>query len=52
MDTPEDFAFVTSVYEDLYPDNPVFTTEDVLAWQARHPERVLVNEVAVSGASA
>ncbi len=43
VDTPEDFAFVTSVYEDLYPTNPAFGTDDILAWQARHPERVLVN---------
>jgi spore coat polysaccharide biosynthesis protein SpsF len=47
VDTPEDFAFVTSVYEDLYPANPAFTTEDILAWQDRHPDRVLVNDVVV-----
>jgi spore coat polysaccharide biosynthesis protein SpsF len=45
VDTPEDFAFVTSVYEDLYPSNPAFSSEDVLDWQARHPDRVLVNVV-------
>jgi spore coat polysaccharide biosynthesis protein SpsF len=43
VDTPEDFAFVEAVYIALYPSNPAFTTEDVLAWQARNPERVLVN---------
>ena len=32
VDTPEDFAFVTKVYEALYPANPAFTTEDILAW--------------------
>lgn len=41
VDTPEDFAFVASVYADLYPANPAFTSEDVLAWQARHPDRVI-----------
>jgi spore coat polysaccharide biosynthesis protein SpsF len=43
VDTPEDFAFVTAVYEALYPANPAFTTEDVLAWQEAHPERVIAN---------
>jgi spore coat polysaccharide biosynthesis protein SpsF len=43
VDTPEDFAFVQSVYADLYPTNPAFSSEDVLAWQARHPDRVLAN---------
>jgi spore coat polysaccharide biosynthesis protein SpsF len=41
VDTPEDFAFVNDVYEALYPANPAFTTEDVLAWQERHPDRAL-----------
>ncbi len=47
VDTPEDFAFVTSVYEDLYPANSAFSTDDILAWQARHPDRVLVNKLEV-----
>jgi spore coat polysaccharide biosynthesis protein SpsF len=41
VDTPEDFAFVNDVYEDLYPLNPAFTTADVLAWQTRHPDRAM-----------
>jgi spore coat polysaccharide biosynthesis protein SpsF len=45
VDTPEDFAFVAAVYEALYPSNPAFTTDDILAWQVRHPDRVLVNTV-------
>jgi spore coat polysaccharide biosynthesis protein SpsF len=45
VDTPEDFAFVTAVYEDLYPANPAFSTDDILAWQIRHPDRVLINAV-------
>ena len=45
VDTPQDFAFVSAVYEALYPANPAFTSQDVLAWQAEHPERVLINEV-------
>ncbi len=45
VDTAEDFAFVEAVYRDLYPANPAFTTQDILDWQARHPERVLVHGV-------
>ncbi|MEO6339614.1 MAG: glycosyltransferase family protein [Caulobacteraceae bacterium] len=41
VDTPEDFAFVEDVYAALYPANPAFTTEDILAWQDRHPDRAL-----------
>lgn len=43
VDTPEDFAFVEAVYAELYPANPAFTSDDILAWQGRHPDRVLVN---------
>ncbi len=43
VDTPEDFFFVQSVYADLYPANPAFTSEDVLAWQDAHPDRILIN---------
>jgi len=45
VDTPEDFAFVTEVYEALYPTNPAFTTEDILDWQAANPEKVIPNLV-------
>lgn len=30
VDTKEDFAFVSKVYEALYPNNPNFTTQDIL----------------------
>ena len=43
VDTPEDFAFVTAVYQDLYPADPAFTTDDILAWQRRNPHKVLVS---------
>ncbi|MBS0296619.1 MAG: glycosyltransferase family protein [Proteobacteria bacterium] len=36
VDTPNDFAFVQRVYERLYPANPAFTSEDVLALDCRH----------------
>jgi len=45
VDTPEDFAFVTAVYAALYPANPAFISEDVLDWQATHPDQVLPNVV-------
>lgn len=45
VDTPEDFAFVTAVYEALYPAKPDFTSDDVLAWQTAHPDQVLANPV-------
>jgi len=45
VDTPEDFAFVTAVYAALYPANPAFTSDDVLEWQATHPDQVLPNIV-------
>jgi spore coat polysaccharide biosynthesis protein SpsF len=45
VDTPEDFEFVSAVYEALYPGKPDFTSEDVLAWQAEHPDRVLINDI-------
>jgi spore coat polysaccharide biosynthesis protein SpsF len=44
VDTPEDFAFVTKVYEALYPANPAFTSEDILDWQAANPDAVPPNE--------
>ncbi len=45
VDTEEDFAFAYDVYSALYPGKPDFSTDDILAWQALHPERVLVNAV-------
>jgi spore coat polysaccharide biosynthesis protein SpsF len=36
VDTPADFDFVRRVYERLYPDNPAFTSEDILALDFRH----------------
>ena len=46
VDTEEDFAFAYDVYAALYPRKPDFGMDDVLAWQAEHPDRVLVNEAA------
>lgn len=38
VDYPEDHAFVRAVYEALYPRNPAFTSEDVLAFLAANPQ--------------
>ena len=46
VDTEEDFAFAYDVYAALYPRKPDFGMEDILAWQAEHPDRVLVNAAA------
>lgn len=37
VDEPADFAFVTKVYEALYPANPAFATDDILTLIARDP---------------
>lgn len=38
VDRPEDFAVVEQIYNALYPHNPAFTTADILAFLAAHPE--------------
>jgi len=43
VDEPEDLAFVTRVYEALYPAKPDFGFRDVLALLAAHPELADMN---------
>lgn len=43
VDEPADLEFVRLVYEQLYPARPSFTTADVLALIAAHPELAAVN---------
>ncbi len=43
VDEPEDFAFVTQVYEALYPAKPDFGFEDVLALLKQQPELAEIN---------
>jgi spore coat polysaccharide biosynthesis protein SpsF len=38
VDRPDDFEFVTAVYEALYPANPAFTSDDVRALVASRPD--------------
>jgi spore coat polysaccharide biosynthesis protein SpsF len=46
LDTPEDLALITAIYEELYPSNPAFGLHDVLALLQRRPElRELNNHV-------
>lgn len=39
VDSEADYAFVSGVYADLYPTQPQFEYEDVMAYVADHPER-------------
>ena len=43
VDEPRDFALVERVYEALYPQDPAFTTADILAFLAAHPEISALN---------
>lgn len=43
VDEPRDFEFVTRIYDALYPQNPAFTSDDVLSYLADHPEVVELN---------
>jgi len=43
VDYPEDFLFVEKVYEELYPENPDFSSKDILALLKRKPQLCLIN---------
>lgn len=43
VDEPADLAFVTEVYAALHPQNPAFTTDDVLSLLERRPELAKIN---------
>ena len=38
VDTPDDYAFASAVYDGLYPATPAFTSEDVRAFVRARPE--------------
>lgn len=38
VDTPDDYAFATAVYEALYPANPAFTSADIRAFVGSRPD--------------
>ncbi len=43
VDEPRDLAFVTAVYEALYPDNPAFGIDDILTLLQQRPELARMN---------
>jgi spore coat polysaccharide biosynthesis protein SpsF len=43
LDTDADYAFITAVYERLYPDNPAFTSAEVQRLLRREPELEALN---------
>lgn len=43
VDTADDFALITSVFEALYPKNPAFGTDEVLAYLNSNPELSKLN---------
>lgn len=43
VDTPEDFALIRNILEEVYPANPRFGLEDCLAVLERHPDWPLLN---------
>jgi spore coat polysaccharide biosynthesis protein SpsF len=43
VDEPRDFAFVTAVYEALYPSKPAFDTADILRLLRQRPELARMN---------
>jgi len=43
LDTPEDAAFITAVFDALYPQSPAFSWFDVLALLTREPHLLTLN---------
>jgi len=43
LDTEADYKFLTTVYERLYPQNPAFTSADILRLLHAHPEIEALN---------
>jgi spore coat polysaccharide biosynthesis protein SpsF len=43
VDEPSDYAFVGHIYDALYPDNPAFTTRDILRLLGERPELSAIN---------
>lgn len=44
LDTPEDYALITAVFEALYPADPSFTLADILALLDARPDLARINE--------
>lgn len=43
VDEPEDFALIETIYTSLYPENPAFSTDDILMLLASRPELTELN---------
>ncbi len=43
VDTPEDLKLITTVIEEIYPNKPEFTLEDILEAFKRNPEWIKIN---------
>ena len=43
VDEPEDFEFVSQIYKELYPQYPIFITEDILELINRKPSLLGIN---------
>jgi spore coat polysaccharide biosynthesis protein SpsF len=43
VDTPEDFALISAIYEGLYPRNPAFALSDVIQFLDQRPELLKLN---------
>jgi spore coat polysaccharide biosynthesis protein SpsF len=44
LDYPEDFEFIKSVYDYLYPKNPEFMSSDIIALLKEHPKIMSINK--------
>lgn len=44
LDYPEDFEFIKEVYQRLYPENPEFSTDDVLKLLEKEPKLKEINK--------
>jgi spore coat polysaccharide biosynthesis protein SpsF len=45
VDEPEDFEFVTKIYESLYPTNPEFSMYDILGLLDKQPNLININNM-------
>lgn len=43
IDYPEDYDFISAVYDALHPQNPLFTLEQILAYLADNPQVAALN---------
>jgi spore coat polysaccharide biosynthesis protein SpsF len=44
LDTADDYALISAIFEELYPQNPAFTFSDVVAFCRRKPELLELNK--------